>query len=82
MRRNTGYGRALEAAKISIDKTKKFNGEMTEPFGYKCTIDMLESNEPPSAIIASSIIVAIGIRRALDDKGLKIGSDISVLTFG
>ncbi len=81
MRRNTGYGRALEAAKISIDDTKKFNGEMTEPFGYKCTIDMLESNEPPSAIIASSIIVAIGIRRALDDKGLKIGSDISVLTF-
>ncbi|MDB2536272.1 substrate-binding domain-containing protein, partial [Amylibacter sp.] len=81
MRRNTGYGRALEAAKISIDDTKKFNGEMTEPFGYKCTIDMLESNKPPSAIIASSIIVAIGIRRALDDKGLKIGNDISVLTF-
>ena len=81
MRRAAGYSRALTKNHLNIDTTKIYSGEMTEPFGYTSTLKLLEAKNAPTAIISSSMILAIGIRRALEDKNLKIGRDISVLIF-
>ena len=81
IRRASGYRRALSENIINIDEAKIFNGEMTEPYGYKSTFKLLEMENPPSAILSSSRIIAMGIRRALEEKNLKIGQDISILTF-
>lgn len=44
---------------------------MTEPYGYKSTFKLFEMENPPSAILSSSKIIAMGIRRTLEEKNLK-----------
>jgi LacI family transcriptional regulator len=81
MRRRDGYRAALEARGISIDPKLTHAFEMTEPFGYAKTCEMLDSDAPPSAIIASSLIPALGVRRAVEERGLTIGKDVSIICF-
>jgi LacI family transcriptional regulator len=52
---------------------------MTETYGYTRTRQLLERREPPTALLVSSIIPALGVRRALVDAGLKLGTDVSVV---
>lgn len=78
-RRRAGYVAALERAGIDIDPQLMRSAEMTEVYGHHETRDMLRLEEPPTAILASSMITAIGVRRALDEAGLTMGQDISVI---
>ncbi|MEX0277886.1 MAG: LacI family DNA-binding transcriptional regulator [Ruegeria sp.] len=78
-RRLNGYLTALEKAGIDPDPTLMRSSEMTEIYGYQTACDMLSLENPPTAILASSIISAIGVRRALEENGLKMGRDISVI---
>jgi len=52
---------------------------MTESFGYLTASAMLDAAEPPTAFLASSVIIAIGIRRAAADRGLTLGRELSVI---
>jgi LacI family transcriptional regulator len=56
------------------------SGEMTEIYGYKAACELLDHSDPPTAILCSSIIVAFGVRRAVQDLGLVVGRDISIVT--
>lgn len=80
MRRSSGFQRALSANGIQSDGFGISNGEMTETYGYNSAIRFLESSQPPTAILVSSIIVANGVCRAIGDKGLAVGGDVSVMT--
>ena len=55
-------------------------GEMTEPYGHTSAHDMLQLPDPPTAFLASSMVVAYGLRRALTEAGLRMGRDVSVIT--
>ncbi|MDG1104230.1 MAG: substrate-binding domain-containing protein [Ascidiaceihabitans sp.] len=79
-RRRAGYESALVKHGIALDPELMFANEMTEDYGYRTTFDMLESANPPSAFLASSMITALGVRRAIEEKGLKMGRDVSVIT--
>jgi LacI family transcriptional regulator len=35
---------------------------------------------PPTAFLVSSMISALGVRRALEERGLRMGADVSVIT--
>ncbi len=78
-RRRLGYVEALEQSGIDPDPQLMRSAEMTEVFGHQATCEMLELDDPPTAILASSIIPAIGVRRALEEAGLKMGRDVSVI---
>ncbi|MBW4710686.1 substrate-binding domain-containing protein [Roseobacter sp. YSTF-M11] len=80
-RRRDGYLSALRSAGIAADETIMRSGEMNEPYGYTSTLDLLENDSPPTALVTSSIVPALGIRRALEERGLKMGRDISVLCY-
>ncbi|MGR3492716.1 MAG: LacI family DNA-binding transcriptional regulator [Shimia sp.] len=80
-RRRKGYEGALSAAGIAADPDMIFAGEMTEAIGFATARDLLARPEPPTAFLVSSMISAIGVRRAIHKAGLKIGRDISVLCF-
>lgn len=80
-RRRTGYLNALHEVDITEDPYLMRDGEMTEPFGYSSTVEMLRSDNPPSAILTSSIVIALGVRRAIEECGRTIGKDISVICF-
>ncbi|MGH1369151.1 MAG: LacI family DNA-binding transcriptional regulator [Maritimibacter sp.] len=80
MRRQEGYLDALAERGIAPDPTLMFGDEMTEGYGYNVTRGLLERAVAPTAILLSSIIPAIGARRAIEDMGLKMGRDVSVIT--
>ncbi|TVP71491.1 MAG: LacI family DNA-binding transcriptional regulator [Rhodobacteraceae bacterium] len=79
-RRRNGYLEALRDAAISPDEALIRNGEMTEPYGYRAMTEMVQLPDPPTAFLASSMIVAYGLRRGLADLGLRMGRDVSIIT--
>ncbi len=78
-RRRAGYLDALQQAGLTPDAALMRSAEMTEVYGHRETHQMLQIAEPPTAILASSMITAIGVRRALEEAGLQMGRDISVI---
>ncbi|MEX0369376.1 MAG: substrate-binding domain-containing protein [Tateyamaria sp.] len=81
IRRRSGYESALRFAGLQISPEIMSTGEMTEAYGYAQASAMLELDDPPTAFLVASIICAAGIRRALDERGLRAGQDVSVATF-
>ena len=79
-RRRNGYSDALTAHNIAIDPALMRSGEMTEIFGYQSTRDMLDGPDAPTAVLCSSLISALGVRRAIEERGLVMGKDVSVVT--
>lgn len=79
-RRHKGVATALARVGTEPDPALVFGEEMTEPYGYHKTQMLLAMAEPPTAILTSSLITALGISRALAEAGLVPGRDISVAT--
>jgi len=80
MRRRAGYLDALASAGIVQDPELMTSGEMTETYGHRTATAMLSLPRPPTGIVVASLITAIGVRRAVQERGLEIGRDISVVT--
>lgn len=80
VRRQQGYADALEARGLPVDPTLICNAEMTEIFGHQQTRDMLKQSDMPTAILTSSMMIALGTRRAIEEAGLTMGRDVSVIT--
>ncbi len=79
-RRRTGYQNALEQRGIAADPALMVSDDMTEVFGYRSTLDMMQNPDPPTAFLVSSMICAIGVRRAVEERGLRVGRDVSIVT--
>jgi len=77
--RRQGYENALRLRDIDVDPTLIHESELTESFGFEATQNLLSSTHPPTAIVASSYVVALGVRRAVSLAGLQIKKDISVI---
>ncbi|ALI54603.1 substrate-binding domain-containing protein [Celeribacter marinus] len=78
-RRRQGYSKALAARNVPEDASICRSSEMTEEFGFNSASALLAQDNPPTAFLASSIIIGIGVRRACDDAGLKLGRDVSLV---
>lgn len=78
-RRFLGYRTALEERSIKLDDDLVSHEEMTETYGYETARRLLSSSSCPTAFLVSSIIPAIGVRRAISEAGLLMGHDISVV---
>ncbi len=79
-RRRMGYEEALKARGIAPDPAIMRSEEMTEVFGYRSAREMLAAENPPTAFLVSSMICALGVRRAIEERGLRMGRDVSVIT--
>lgn len=80
-RRRLGYEQALAARGIAADPALMFSDDMVEPYGYDATMKLIRSADPPTAILYSSILPALGGMRALTEAGLKPGVDLSLITY-
>lgn len=78
-RRRRGFEEALAERGVPPLPHLMASDAMTEGFGYLSAATMLDGPEPPTAFLASSVIIAIGIRRAAGERGLRLGRDISVI---
>jgi LacI family transcriptional regulator len=79
-RRRSGYLQALLDHQTTPDPILMRSEEMTEIYGYRSAREMLALPNAPTAFLTSSMITAIGVRRAIEGLGMKMGRDVSVLT--
>ena len=79
-RRKLGYLDTLKSRGIAPEPLLMSAGEMTEEHGFNTTARYLSLPNPPTAILASSMISALGVRRAIESAGLEMGRDVSVIT--
>ena len=80
-RRRAGYEDTLAALGITPNPAYLSRGEMTESNGYDAVKAMLAGAVPPTAFLMSSVISAIGARRAVQEAGLTVGQDISLIAY-
>ncbi len=80
-RRRSGYEQALQERGIPVDPALIAHDEMTETYGHATAGRLLDGPGPPTAFLVSSLIPAIGARRAIEERGLRMGRDVSVVTF-
>jgi LacI family transcriptional regulator len=77
--RRTGYLEALGELRIPENPQLMRSAELTENHGYVSAKDMLNLPDPPTAFYSASYVVALGITRAIHERGRKLGEDISVV---
>jgi len=80
IRRLTGFEDAFCARGLEADPKLIASDEMTEGFGHDAARAFLALPAPPTAFLVSSIIAAIGVRRAVEEAGFRLGRDVSVVT--
>ncbi|MHA6323855.1 LacI family DNA-binding transcriptional regulator [Roseivivax sp. CAU 1753] len=79
-RRRQGYADALREAGLGVDRSLIESGSMTESLGLCSATDMLARPNPPTAFLCASILIALGVERAIFSRGLAMGRDVSVIT--
>ena len=80
-RRRAGFESALAKNGLFPKTGYLKSNEMTVPYGYESVHEIMSLAHPPTAFVVSSMIIAIGVRRALFELGLKLGTDISVIIY-
>jgi LacI family transcriptional regulator len=79
--RYQGYCQALERCGLPIEEQLITEGEFTYDGGQKCMNELLSDPLPPTAVFATSDVMALGAMRAIEDAGLRIPADISLIGF-
>ena len=82
-----GYRRALEERGLAVDSRlimttndPQFHG-FTEEAGYAAMVRLLDTGVEIDAVFAVSDIQALGARRAIEDRGMKVPDDIALVGF-
>jgi LacI family transcriptional regulator len=81
IRRRRGYLEALMARHVNPDPALMASGEMTELSGFRAASAMLTHADPPTAFVAASMLTGMGVRRAIEAAGLRLGQEVSVIIF-
>ncbi len=79
--RVNGYRKALEEAGVPFNAKNVRYGEFTQSSGYELTTNILTIDPHPTAIFGANNFIAIGILKALNDAGVKVPDDVSVVAF-
>ncbi len=79
--RVNGYKDALMNHNIRIEENLIAGNDFGEQNGYDQTMKLLSLRDRPTAILALSNLISLGIMRALSENGLAIPDDISLVAF-
>jgi len=79
--RVSGYRNALEEAGLPFDPANVQYGEFVQSSGYALTKRVLAMDPRPTAIFGANNFIAIGVLKALNDAGIKVPGEISVVGF-
>ena len=79
--RFAGYESFLKEKFQAVDRNLIFLGDAHPLLGYESTHKMLEGGLVPTAIVAYNDIMALGVIRAILERGLTVPGDISVVGF-
>jgi LacI family transcriptional regulator len=76
-----GYIRALATHDIPIDEEIITEGRFTREGGHESMKRLLALQSPPTAVFASSDVMAIGALMAIQEEGLQVPNDVSLVGF-
>lgn len=71
----------LESRGIPCDEDLIVMSDLTQAGGYQQAWKLLEAPNPPTAIIACNDLMALGAMSAAQERGLRVGIDISITGF-
>jgi DNA-binding LacI/PurR family transcriptional regulator len=77
--RRSGYLRAMRDA--GLDRAKVIGGEFTEEAGVAAAEKLLRDGDLPTAVFAANDLVAVGLIDRLEEAGVRIPDDVSVIGF-
>ncbi|NLK94235.1 MAG: LacI family transcriptional regulator [Clostridiales bacterium] len=76
-----GYKKALENSNILFETENMLIGDYNSRTAYRVMSKALNSRKDFTAVFAISDVMAIGAAKAISDKGLIVGKDISLIGF-
>lgn len=76
-----GYRAALEGAAVEVDGALVVPGDFYHASGFDGCNALLDLEQPPTAVFASSDQMALGAIEALRRRGLRVPEDMSVVGF-
>jgi DNA-binding LacI/PurR family transcriptional regulator len=76
-----GYKSALLHYGIPYDATIIFEGDTRYKGGYNAMKQILTMDTPPTALFAGNDIIAMGAAKAINEAGLSIPDDFSIIGF-
>jgi LacI family transcriptional regulator len=77
--RERGFRDALAGRGLAADPAFMGNGQMTDEVGYRFTERFLAVRPRPTALLVSSMMMALGAFRAIRAAGLELGRDVSMI---
>ena len=78
-RRRLGFEKALSDVGVACHEDWIFASDMSEGKGFEITNQLLKIGKRPTAIICSSMLLAMGAQRAVAMQGLNLGKDVSLI---
>lgn len=79
--RKTGYLKAMDEAGLSEFSRASYLGGWDPEDGYRSAKELLKEKPRPTAIFAASDVLAMGVYHAVQELGLRVGKDVSILGF-
>lgn len=79
--RQSGFIKGMEEAGLQIDPDLMAENAVTMEDGARAAGQILDTEHPPTAIICAVDFAALGLYRAAAERGLAIGSDLSVVAY-
>jgi LacI family transcriptional regulator len=76
-----GYTDALKKHGLEVDKSLITGEDFSTENGYKQTRILFSMDNPPTAIFALSNLISLGVIKAINEIGLKIPDDVSLICF-
>ena len=75
------YINFLKEHQLTVDEELIKQGSYDWYSGYKCTVELLKSMKPPTAIFAANDLMAIGAMKAVRERQMDIPYDISIVGY-
>ena len=79
--RRTGFFRAMAEAGLDVNPDHVLSGTYTREFGQEAVKTLLGRPDLPTALLACSDYLAVGVMQALKAAGLKLPQDMSLVGF-
>lgn len=81
LRRIAGYRATLRQAGLPVRSDRIINGTASEEDGYDAAMQLLQSAEPPDAIVCMSNFSAFGVLQAARELNVQIPAQLGIATF-
>ncbi len=76
-----GFLKAMHEHGIPVEERWILVGKLTESSGHDLTAGLLDSDPRPTAVMTANDLMALGAMTAIQERGLQVGRDVSVVGF-